>query len=356
MTVRHESAESIGCGFLAKSFLAATMVSVTCLPCMAAESKEFDLQAHRGGMGLMSEGTLDAFANALELGVSTLELDTQLTDDGQVLVTHDRQVQTRNCTDTEPAFVGDPEFPYVGKYIKDLSFNQIKTLDCGSRQLQGYPEQRTVPGARMPLLSEVLALVGEFRADVGLNIETKVEAGAPEETAPRTEFVRSVLAVIAESGLQDQVMIQSFDWGALMLVRELAPEIPVIALTNGQSFLRCGESGKSPWLGGIDIDEFNCDVVAAVSSFGAFALSPVHGTPQDGRIHESGYEPFVTQQMVSDAHARAMKVIPWTVDDIETMEYLIGLGVDGIITNYPDRLRQVMAETNLPLPASFKRP
>lgn len=353
MTVQNKSIEREKFGFLTKLLLVATLMSVTFLSCLAAESEEFDLQAHRGGMGLMSEGTLNAFANALELGVGTLELDTQLTEDGQVVVTHDRQIQSRNCADTEPAFPEDPEFPYVGRYIKDLSFDQVKTLDCGSRQLHGYPEQSTVPGARMPLLSEVLALVGEYQADVGLNIETKVEAGAPEETAPRTEFVRSVLAVIAESGLQDQVMIQSFDWGALMLVRELAPEIPIIALTNGQSFLRCGESGASPWLGGIDIDEFNCDVVAAVSSFGAFALSPVHGTPQDGRIGEPDYEPFVTRQMVSDAHARGMKIIPWTVDDKETMEYLIGLGVDGIITNYPDRLRQVMAESNLPLPASF---
>lgn len=320
-----------------------------------SEDRQFDLQAHRGGMGLMSEGTLAAFSNALALGVSTLELDTQVTEDHQVVVTHDRQVQARNCQDTAPLFAGDPEFPYVGKYIVNLTLAQVKALDCGSRQVAGYPHQQVVPGASMPLLADVLALVKRSGADdVMLNIETKVEAGAPSETAPRDEFVRAVLAVIADSGIADQVTIQSFDWGALMLVKELNPALPLVALTNGQSFLRCGEPGRSPWLGGLDMDDFDCDVVAAAHSIGAAALSPVHGQPQDGHIGEASYEPFVTADMVKSAHQVGMKVIPWTVDDKPTMEYLIGLGVDGLISNYPDRLREVLATMNRPLPRSYK--
>ena len=95
----------------------------------AGSAGSFDLQAHRGGMGLVSEGTLAAFANALEMGVTTLELDTQITRDNHVVVTHDRQIQSRNCQDTAPAFANDSQFPYVGKYIKDLSLVQIQTLD-----------------------------------------------------------------------------------------------------------------------------------------------------------------------------------------------------------------------------------
>ncbi|MFN3162122.1 MAG: glycerophosphodiester phosphodiesterase family protein [Pseudohongiellaceae bacterium] len=330
------------------------------MACLASptplQSQTFDLQAHRGGMGLYSEGTLTAFANALEMGVTTLELDTQLTADGEVVVTHDRQVQARNCQDTGPAFAGDPQYPYVGKYIKDLTLAQVQTLDCGSRQLAGYPQQRTVPGARMPLLKEVFDLVRQYRADeVMLNIETKVEAGAPEETAPREDFVRGVLAVIEASDMADQVTIQSFDWGALMLVNELAPAIPLLALTNGQSFLRCNEAGRSPWLGGLDMDDFDCDVVAAVHSFGASALSPVHGQPQDGSIADTDYVPFVTEQMIRAAHDAGMEVIPWTVDDRATMNYLLDLGVDGLITNYPDRLRDVLSERGRELPRSYLR-
>ncbi len=312
----------------------------------------FDLQAHRGGLGLMTENSLQAFANALELGVTTLELDIQITADGMAVVTHDRQVQPHKCRDTRPAFIDDPQFPYVGDHIRNLTLAQVKTLNCGYQQLPGYPEQRVVEHVTMPLLAEVFQLFKRYGDNsVMLNIETKVEAAAPEETAPRSQFIDAVLAEIDIWHMRGQVTIQSFDWGTLHAWQVAAPDIPLIALTNGQSFLRCDEPGRSPWLGDLDMDDFDCDVVAAVASFNANALSPVHGDPQDGRYSEPDYVPFVNKAMVESAHARGIEVIPWTVDDKATMHYLMDLGVDGIITNYPDRLRQVMAERGLPLPA-----
>jgi len=92
----------------------------------------FDLQAHRGGIGLTVESTLSAFSRALELGVTTLELDVQITQDGRAVVTHDRKVDGRKCRDTAPWVQGDPEYPYVGKYVNTLTFNQVRQLDCGS--------------------------------------------------------------------------------------------------------------------------------------------------------------------------------------------------------------------------------
>jgi glycerophosphoryl diester phosphodiesterase len=317
----------------------------------AQAQQAFDLQAHRGGLGLMTESTLEAFTNALELGVTTLELDIQITEDGVAVVTHDRQIQPQKCRDAQMLVANDPEYPYVGKYIKDLSMAQIHTLNCGYQQLPGYPEQKVIAGASMPMLADVFALLETYPAEsVWLNIETKVEAGAPEETAPRASFIRVVLEEIERAGVQDRVTIQSFDWGTLMALGSVAPDIPLVALTNGQSFLACGEPGASPWLGGIDMDDFDCDVVAAAASFGASAISPVHGSPQDGRIGDVDYEPFVTAAMVERAHSAGLRVIPWTVDDRDTMHYLMDLGVDGIITNYPDRLREVMQERGLPLP------
>ena len=195
--------------------------------------RDFDLQAHRGGLGLIVESTLPAFANALELGVSTLELDVQITEDGYAVVTHDRQVSAAKCLDTGPAFKHDPEYPYVGKYIKDLTLKQVWTLDCGSLTLPDRPGQEPRPGERMPLLSEVFDLVKEYRAHkVTLNIETKVEAGAPHETAPSEEFVKVVVADIRDARIGRQVTIQSFDWGTLMGMGEAAPELPRVALTN----------------------------------------------------------------------------------------------------------------------------
>lgn len=325
--------------------------------------RSFDLQAHRGGIGLMVENTLAAFANALELGVSTLELDVQITADGHAVVTHDRDPSPAKCVDTAPAFPGDSMFPYVpgATLIKDLTLAQVRTIDCGSLHLADFPEQRTAPGERMPLLAEVFDLVHAYRADqVMLNVETKVEAAAPEQTAPREQFVQVVAAEVRRAGLENRVTIQSFDWGALMRMREVAPQLPIVALSNGQQFLQAGQEGASPWLGGIDIDDFpgtlQQQYVAAAASFGADAISPVHGSPQNGAVTDPGYEPFTTAELVDAAHEHQMRVIPWTVDDQPTMATLIELGVDGIITNRPDLLRATLADHGLPLPSPYQRP
>ncbi len=325
--------------------------------------RSFDLQAHRGGLGLVVENTLPAFANALELGVSTLELDVQITADGFAVVTHDRDPNPAKCVDTAPAFPGDPMFPYVppATYIRDLTLAQVRTIDCGSKQQPDHPEQRTAPGARMPVLSEVFDLVRRYRADgVRLNIETKVEAAAPEQTAPRERFVRVVADEIHRAGIGPQVTIQSFDWGSLMRMREVAPELPLVALTDGQKSLRVGEPGPSPWLGGIDIDDYPGSpqekFVAAATSFGAEVVSPVHGDPQDGTVTEPGYQAFTTAELVRAAHRNGMRVIPWTIDDSATMAALLDLGVDGLITNRPDVLRNVLSERGYPLPPSYPSP
>ncbi len=326
-----------------RKFIRCSSLGILGSLCLTAEAQSLDIQAHRGGMGLITENTLEAFANAIELGVDTLELDTQVSADGYVIVTHDRQLLPHRCQDTAPAFADDPEFPYVGKYIKSLSLAQIRTLDCGSQPAAAHGNQQTVPGARLVLLSDVFELVSRLQANsLMLNIETKIEAGAPEETIAREPFVRAVLAEIRKANMLERVTIQSFDWGALMLVRQLEPSLPIIALSNAQSFLQCNRQGASPWTGGIDMDDFQCNLPAAAASFGADAISPVHGLPQDGRITDADYTVFATSEMVSQAHALGMKIIPWTVDDVGTLEYFVNLGVDGIITNYPDRLKLVL--------------
>ncbi|GAA0224041.1 glycerophosphodiester phosphodiesterase family protein [Saccharothrix mutabilis subsp. mutabilis] len=317
----------------------------------AGGHRKFDLQAHRGGIGLTVESTLAAFAKALELGVTTLELDVQITKDGREVVTHDRRTNPNKCVDTAPAFPGDPAFPYAGKYVKDLTFAQVRTLDCGSRRWSQYPDQELSPGARMPTLAEVFALAREYRAfTVKFNIETKVEAAAPHETAPREQFVEVTRREIRKSGFYRNVTVQSFDWGTLMLWRKAEPGLPLVALTQPE-FLRPG----SPWTGGLDLADFGGSVVKAVKSFGATALSPVHGNPQNGKVGDPNYVPFTTKALVDEAHAHGLKVVPWTINDPATMHKLIDDGVDGIITDYPNRLRDVMSDRGYELPRPFKR-
>ena len=337
---------------------AAALLATSAAPTASAKPhgpRHFDLQAHRGGIGMTTEETPEGFAKALRLGVTTLELDTQVTKDSKVVVTHDRQISGTKCQDTAPVTPGDPQYPYVGKYIKDLTLAQIKTLNCGYQQLPGFPDQEVVPGARMAELKDVFAVVKRYRAyDVTLNIETKVEAGAPEQTAPREVFVRRVYGEIARSGLSRQVTVQSFDWGSLMLMHRLAPRIPLVALTN-YDFLEVGKPGASPWLGGIDADDFGGDFVAAADSIeGVTTLSPNYGFPQNGKIGDPGFRFYADASMIDRAHARGLKVVPWTCDDMPTVAQLMDGGVDGIITDYPDKVRNLMDQRGMKLPRQHR--
>jgi glycerophosphoryl diester phosphodiesterase len=283
-----------GVAALALACLAALATSSAATAGHGGHARQFDLQAHRGGLGLRPESTLSSFANGLETGVSTLELDVQITEDGQAVVTHDRKTDGTKCRDTAPATPNDPEFPYIGKFVNTLTLAQVETLDCGSLTLPQFPQQRPSPGARMPTLRQVFDLVDRHHAhDVKLNVETE------------------------------------------------------------PGFLQVGQPGKSVWL---DIDDFGGSPVRAAHSFGASALSPVHGNPQNGTVNDPNYVPFTTRAMVDEAHAVGMKVIPWTIDDAATQNKLIDDGVDGIITDYPDRLREVLAARGFALPRAYDRP
>ena len=317
---------------------------------VGAPGRRFDVQAHRGGRGLVTESTLDGFANALELGVTTLELDVRLTQDGRPIVTHERRISAIKCRDTAAAVAGDPEFPYVGDLIRRLSLEQVATLNCGWQRLPGFPHQRVVAGARIPQLGEVFALVDCYGAhDVRFNIDPKFAADAPHETAPRRELVGVVAYEVRKAHLVNRATIVALDWGVLMKMRRREPRLPIVAASSPH-FLQAGEPGRSPWLGGLDVDDFRGGLVAAAASFGADAIAPVHGSPANSGSGLPRYPPFTTRKMIRRAHRSGLEVIPWTVNHRATMRDLIDAGVDGIITDYPDRLRAVIALSGLRSP------
>ena len=146
--------------FAALLFLAATVLATNALlplsPSAVAQPATFDLQAHRGGRGETTEESLRAFAKSLELGVSTLELDIVLTREGQPLVWHDPTIRPDKCTDTGPAFAADPQYPYVGKLVHELTLAQIRTLDSAG----GMPMNSSVRLVADDLGVDRLALCG----------------------------------------------------------------------------------------------------------------------------------------------------------------------------------------------------
>jgi len=301
-----------------------------------AQSPDFDLQAHRGGRGETTEESLRAFAKALELGVSTLELDVVLTKDGQPLVWHDPTIQPEKCADTAPAFDGDPQYPYVGKLVHELTLAQVDTLDCG-RQLSDYPRAEVVRGNKIATLPQVFSLADSYGADATrYDIETKVEADQPGASAEPQEFVDVVLAAVRSAGKVDCVEIQSFDWRTLPLVRGAEPSIPLVALYDGRTW-----TADSPWLAG-EKPALIGDPLIGARMVGASIAAP-------------DYRLVTGQPYVDHAHALGLKVIPWTVNDAAAMRQQIGFGVDGVITDYPTVLRGVLAQLAMPLPAAYRR-
>ncbi len=292
---------------------------------MASDPAAFDLQAHRGGLGLVVENTMAAFRNAVAIGVTTLECDVHISADGVAMVTHDRILDPKKIKDTAPAHPGDSEFPYVGRFITRLSREQLATLDCGSLTSPDHPGQLAVPFAPMPTFEEVLTLakVNGLR----VNVETKFEAVAPEETSPRERFIEVVLRQIEHFEMTDAVMVQSFDW---LLLRQLGwadPRIRRAALVSPRT-MALGKPGPSAWLGGIDLDDRDGDPISTVSEFGFDVISPDKSA--------------VTADFVRRAHESGVEVIPYTVDDPALMVSLVEAGVDGFITNYPDRARLIL--------------
>ena len=319
-----------------RALLSATVVvaMLALAPPATAELPQFDLQAHAGGRGEATGESLRAFAKSLELGVSTLELDINVTKDHQPLVWHDPIIDPQQCSDTGPAFPGDPSYPYVGKLIHELTLTQIRTLDCGKPNSQ-FPDAEVVPHNEIAVLPEVFSLADSYHADVRYNIETKVTADRPGTSADPQEFVDVVLAAVRSAREVDRVEIQSFDWRTLPLVHATEPTIPLVALWSAQTWVP-----DSPWLAGVNPATVGDPVIGA-TLVGANILSPDYA--------------LVDTSFVERAHSLRLSVIPWTVDNVDDMRAQIADGVDGLITNYPARLRALMAELGMPLPPAYHR-
>ena len=314
----------------------------------AAAAGEFDLQAHRGGRGETTEESLRAFAKALEVGVSTLEFDIVITRDGQPLVWHDPVIEPTKCADTAPAFPNDPQYPYVGQLTHDLTLAQIRTLDCG-KLLADFPSAEVVPGNTIAMLPEVFDLTDAYGANVRYNIETKVEAAEPDTSASPQEFVDAILGAVRAAGKVGQVEIQSFDWRTLPLVARAEPSIPLVTLWDDTTYVP-----DSPWLAGVD-PAVVPDPIAGALMVGADIVSPGYSVPTGLTPDDPGFRLVADRAFVDRAHAAGLRVIPWTINDPAAMHAQIDAGADGIITDYPTRLRAVMAERGLPLPQAYTR-
>jgi glycerophosphoryl diester phosphodiesterase len=305
----------------------------------ALPAAAFDLQGHRGARGLAPENTLPAFATALSLGVSTLELDLGVTRDGVAVVAHDRRLN--------PDITKGPDgmwIPHPGPRVRDLTLAELQRFEVGTIRpdidyARTFASQKAIAGTRMPTLDAVFDLVRRSgNTDVRFNIETKISPLFPDETLPPDEFARVAIAAIDRGGMRARATLQSFDWRTLAVAAREAPDLPRAYLTiergNGDNVWR--GRGTSPWTG-LDAAAHGNSAPRLVKAAGGTIWSPFFRD--------------LTDSAYAEAKGLGLTVIPWTVNDPADMARLVDLGVDGLISDYPDRLRAVLAAKGKALPA-----
>jgi glycerophosphoryl diester phosphodiesterase len=266
----------------------------------------FDREAHRGGRGLMPENTIPAMIHAIDLGVETLEMDTHITGDGKVVLSHDEFIN--------PLFSLTPDGKEISaanakKYaLYKMQYADLAKFDVGSKYYSLFPEQKKMKGA-IPLLSDVIDSVQTYLKKTGkkqvfYNIETKSQAKDDNVYNPDPEtFVKLLMDVIESKKITPWVVIQSFDKRTLQVLHKKYPNV------------------KTSWLIG---NKLSLAANLEDLGFTPFIYSPAFK--------------LVTPELVKDCHARGMKIVPWTANTKEDINTLKSLGVDGIISDYPNLL------------------
>jgi len=275
-----------------------------------------DLQAHRGGRGLLPENSIPAFLHALDLGVTTLEMDVAINAQGHVVVSHEPWMSASICSHGDGRDVTEDEEKSLRIYA--MSDEEVAAFDCGSRGHPDYPRQQAMPVAK-PLLSDVFQTVAahaeavERHASFGqvlFNIEIKSLPEGDRIFHPLVmEFAEALYRVVSEYNVVEQTTIQSFDTRALEAMHEIDPQISISLLVENEQGL-----------------EQNLARISFIPQI----YSPDHK--------------LLDRDQIDAAHAQDIKVIPWTVNDEKTMRKLVDMGVDGLITDYPDLGFEVLAE------------
>lgn len=268
--------------------------------------REIDTQGHRGCRGLYPENTVPGFLHALDLGVKTLELDVVITADSVVICSHEPWFSHEITTNPDGTSIEESEERNFAIYRMPLS--EVQTYDVGLKPHQRFPDQRKLPAVK-PTLQQVIAAADAHAKKTSrplpyYNIETKTtpEGDAVFHPSP-IEFSELLMDVIRESGIENRCTVQSFDPRTLRYIHERYPGISLVFLVENQLTL-----------------EENLKILGF--------------TPD---IYSPDYT-LVTEQTVLECRERGMQLIPWTINEPGDMKAMLGLGVDGIITDYPNRL------------------
>lgn len=288
--------------------------AIAVLASASAQAAGFEVVGHRGTRGLRPENTIPAFKEAVRIGATAIELDVVITRDNQVVVSHERRISSLQCRG-----------PGVGRFVKNLTVDQLRRLDCGTRGVDDTfaRTEVAVPGAHIPRLEQILRLVRHRRTRV--IVDLKLDPTRRRETVAAKAFAERVVATLRDARMVRRTTVQAFNWGALRRVARLEPRLRLMALANADTVYP-----GSPWLGGVSVkgEPFRTGLASAVQRAGFDAVSP------------SASE--VSPELVYGAHSRGLEVVPFTVNSTEKIRSLVAMGVDGLVSDYPNRLRRTV--------------
>jgi glycerophosphoryl diester phosphodiesterase len=302
----------------------------------SAIAGELNVIGHRGAAGLLPENTLAGFKKAIELGVDTIELDIHLTSDNEAVVYHDSRLNPAITRYANGKWVKEKHL------IKELTLSEVQSYDVGKLNhwkdyAKRYPDQKQAKGERIPTLGDVIQLAKRAGSKTHLFIELKFSPLKPEETKAREEISNVVAKIIKDENVAKRVTVISFDWKILMYFQKIMPEVPTGYVTiakKRRDTIQKNKPGSSPWMGGIDIDDFDSIPEAVKSAGGTYWNTNFR--------HAIGHKKNITSKIVKKAHDIGIKVLVWTVDSSWDMKELIKKGVDGITTNRPDKLLSIL--------------
>ncbi len=304
----------------------AGLLAVAAAGCASVQNqplyKDVEMHGHRGARGLMPENTWPAFTAALDLGMTVLELDTVLTAEGDLMIHHDTDTNPQLCRNDDGSAI-------TATAIRSLKVADLKRLDCGALGNEKFPEQKKVPGTRLMTLDEFFAKMREVETNdvakrrITFNIEAKFPKGVnPTEDELRV-FAATLTGKVANAGMARRATLQSFELKILPLLKAGSPESKTSALfepTYWQGFRMYMGIGEGP----------RGAIISAALEARADIISP--------------YKLYASDDFIHAAHAKKLAVIPWTVNEKSEMVELLRRGVDGIISDYPDRLKAAYAE------------
>ena len=314
----------------------------------------YDMEFHRGGRDARPENTLYSYQYALENGALTIECDMQLTADGQIVMSHNPALNPIFTTDSRGRRVPDGKLFIHDMTLEEVQSYNVGRMDPSTEYYALHGRTQVMTDAYIPSLRQMFELVRDSgNRDIRMSIEAKAypdpALGMNHEKNPDYgRLIEGFLSLVSEFGFRDRVILQCFDWQLLVRMKDTDPGIRTIALYSEQpswgtpdaTTLWLDRDEASPWLGGLNIHDFDCDPVRAAHSLGIDDVSPFFRE--------------ITRELTDEAHSYGMKVVPWTVNTARDFEMMYEMGVDGIITDRPWMLRSFLEEKGETLPPPGK--